>query len=112
MFHETVAAKALDTGAETKNGVASEHWMFKGRFPFPQQNDWWFASDGGALVQSNSYASVFKQGTVIGNTSFTNWGTNSINASVFDVPTSDPTFGVCKPCSDPACDCGDDLTLF
>jgi hypothetical protein len=103
MFEQDVAKKAMLVGNETKNGVPTEHWAFKGRFPFPQDNDWWFTPNG-SLVQTNSYASIFKQGTVVGNASYTNYVTTPIADVTFTVPTSDPTFGVCKQCGkDPAC---------
>ena len=46
MFEQDVAKKAVLVGNETKNGVPTEHWAFKGRFPFPQDNDWWFTPNG------------------------------------------------------------------
>ena len=46
MFEQDVASKAVPVGNETKNGVPTEHWEFKGRFPFPQTNDWWFTPNG------------------------------------------------------------------
>ena len=73
-------------------------------------NDYWFTNgtNGTALVEMDSFASIYKQGTIIGNSSYLNWSPAPIDKSVYAVPTSDPTFGVCKACSDPSCDCGDD----
>eukprot|EP00911_Craspedida_sp_UC1_P000038 UC1_evm1s33 len=103
MFQEVVPKKAIDAGAATVNGIKTEHWAFGTKFPFPQTSDFYFGSNN-TLVQSNSFASIFKQGTVIGNSSFSNWDSSPIDVSVFAVPTSDPTFGKCKQCGvDPEC---------
>ena len=111
MFEQSVGSKAVDVGPEPINGVTAEHWHFKGYFPIEQVNDWWFANSTNGtstLVQLNSFASIYKQGTIIGNETFANFNPGPIDVSTFKVPTSDPTFGVCKPCTDPSCDCQDD----
>jgi hypothetical protein len=55
-------------------------------------------------AQANSFASIYKQGTIIGNSSYLNWKTGPIDESAFAVPDSDPTFGTCKQCGkDPMC---------
>jgi hypothetical protein len=107
MFQQSVPTKAVDLGPETKNGVPTEHYHFKGYFPIEQVVDDWFgnSTNGSVPVQSNNFASIYKQGTIIGNTSYLNFEAAPIDVSVFKVPSSDPTFGVCKPCTDPACDC-------
>jgi hypothetical protein len=45
-FEEEVPAKSVDAGPETKNGVATERWHFKGYFPVEQVSDFWFAGNG------------------------------------------------------------------
>jgi len=111
MFEQEVASKAVDVGSETINGVPAEHWHFKGYFPIEQINDYWFTNSTNGtstLVQENSFASIYKQGTIIGNVTYANFNAGPIDVSTFKVPTSDPTFGVCKPCNDPSCDCSSD----
>jgi len=104
MFEQTVPAKSVDAGKTVINGVAAEHWHWEGKFPFLQIDDFYFTPNG-SLVQANSYASVFSKGTIIGNSSYTNWDTAAISNTTFAVPTSDPTFGQCKQCGvDPECD--------
>eukprot|EP00040_Diaphanoeca_grandis_P015770 m.80867 g.80867 ORF g.80867 m.80867 type:complete len:239 (+) comp25357_c0_seq1:84-800(+) len=104
MFEQIISPKAVDAGATTKNGVPSEHYTFHTNLPFPQTNDYYFATADQALVQVDSYASIFKKGTVIGNSSFTNFTAAPIANTTFAVPTSDPTFGICKQCGvDPEC---------
>ena len=102
-----VPPKSVDHGSTIMNGVTVEEWLSVSTFPFPQQDTFYF-DNASRLVQVNSYASVLGKGTIIGNSTYSNFDDSPIANTTFAVPDSRPTFGKCKQCGvDPMCPMSD-----
>ena len=100
MFALQVDKNAKDAG---KTSTGLEEWTSASTFPFPTTDSFYFNNETD-LSKYNSYASVLGKGTIISNTTYTNWKTGPIDNATFAVPSSKPTFGKCKQFGvDPSC---------
>mmetsp|Transcript_37086 Transcript_37086/g.54502 ORF Transcript_37086/g.54502 Transcript_37086/m.54502 type:complete len:469 (+) Transcript_37086:62-1468(+) len=103
MLPLTIPTKSTDEGATTINGVPVELWQANTLIPIKTTNDFYIGNNS-VPVQVNTFSNVLGKGTVIANTTYTNFVAGPIPNSTFDVPDSKPTFGKCKQCGvDPEC---------